>query len=161
MAIIVALGANLGDRMAALQTARRHLTPILADINAAPVYETAPCYVTDQPKFLNTVLRGTTVLTPLALLRALQDIESAMGRTAGRRYGPREIDLDIIYYNDIIMSEPGLAIPHPLRRERRFVLQPLADIAPELVDPETRQTISVLLAQLPPDPTMTRHAADW
>ncbi|MEQ1653703.1 MAG: 2-amino-4-hydroxy-6-hydroxymethyldihydropteridine diphosphokinase, partial [Hyphomicrobium sp.] len=99
MAVIVALGTNLGDRLAALRAARQYLVPILTDIVAAPVYETVPCYVTDQPHFLNTVLRGTTTLTPQELLRSLQAIEITMGRKPRRRYGPREIDLDIIYYD--------------------------------------------------------------
>jgi 2-amino-4-hydroxy-6-hydroxymethyldihydropteridine diphosphokinase len=161
MAVIVALGTNLGDRLVALRNARARLMPILVDLVAAPVYETAPLYVTAQPKFLNTVLGGTTKLTPSELLQALQAIEGDMGRVARQRNGPREIDLDIVYYDDVASTTDDLTIPHPLRRERRFVLQPLADIAPELIDPVTKQTVRAMLAQLPPDPTMMCYAATW
>lgn len=161
MTVIVALGTNLGDRLAALRLARGRLVSILADIVAAPVYETVPLYVTEQPKFLNTVLSGTTKLTPPELLQALQAIESDMGRVARQRNGPREIDLDIVYYDDVVCAADDLTIPHLLRRERRFVLQPLADIAPELIDPVTKLTVRAMLAQLPPDPTMACYAVTW
>ncbi|MGB4100425.1 MAG: 2-amino-4-hydroxy-6-hydroxymethyldihydropteridine diphosphokinase [Alphaproteobacteria bacterium] len=161
MGIVVALGSNLGDRMAALQSARQHLAQILDHLVAAPIYETAPCYVTDQPHFLNSVVIGKTSMPPGELLHALQTAEQLMGRAPTLRYGPRLIDLDIIYYDNVIMTERNLTIPHPLRLERRFVLQPLADIAPELIDPVTQQTIRTQLAQLPSDPTIIRHASIW
>lgn len=161
MAVILAMGTNLGDRLAALRTAREQLTRILSNLVVAPVYETAPLYVTAQPKFLNTVLSGTTLLTPSELLRVLQAIEGGMGRVVRQRNGPREIDLDIVYFDDLINVADYLMIPHPLRMERRFVLQPLADIAPELIDPVTKQTVRAMLAQLPPDPTMACYAATW
>lgn len=161
MSVILALGANLGDRLASLQEARRHLESVLSDMTAAPVYETAPLYVTDQPHFLNSAVMGRTALTPPALLEIIKDIERMMGREPGLRYGPRVIDIDIIYHDDFIMEEAGLTIPHPLRLERRFVLQPLAGIAPHLIDPVTGQTIAAHLAQLPPDPAIKIHAQDW
>ena len=137
MAIVyLALGSNLGDRMAHLHTALAALDALLVIERVSSVYETAAAYVDDQPSFFNAVLRGTTNLAPHDLLAALQRIERDGGRTAGIRFGPRPIDLDILHYDELILDSPDLVLPHPRIAERAFVLRPLAEIAPQLVPPD-------------------------
>lgn len=162
MLTILSLGSNLGDRMQALSEARWRLMALIRDMHCAPIYETAPLYMTEQPAFLNSAIAGETDLPALELLQAIKIIEHDLGRQApGVRYGPRPIDIDIVYYGDLVMQMPALTLPHPLRLERRFVLQPLADIAPDFIDPITGQDIKTLLAQLPPDGDISIHARDW
>lgn len=149
--VFIALGGNLGDRAARLDAALARLGVAMHVEIRSPLYETAPLYVTDQPAFLNQVVGGRTALTALALLDRLQDIERALGRVPGERFGPRAIDLDILYYGDAIIDRPpSLVIPHPRIAERRFVLQPLADIASAHRDPATGKTVAEMLAALPP-----------
>jgi 2-amino-4-hydroxy-6-hydroxymethyldihydropteridine diphosphokinase len=147
--IILALGSNIGDRLKALQLAADALAPYVQVEAISPVYETAAAYVTDQPLFLNAVLIGTTALEPLALLWSLKNIENEMGRLPTYRYGPRVIDIDLIFYGDTVLTTSELTIPHPRVQERDFVLRPLADIAPEFVDPRNGKTVAQLLAVLP------------
>ena len=137
MAIVyLALGSNLGDRMAHLQTALAALDALLVIERVSSVYETAAAYVDDQPSFFNAVLRGTTNLAPHDLLAETKRIERDGGRTAGIRFGPRPIDLDILHYDELILDSPDLVLPHPRIAERAFVLRPLAEIAPQLVPPD-------------------------
>jgi len=137
MAIVyLALGSNLGDRMAHLRTALAALDALLMVERVSSVYETAAAYVDNQPSFFNAVLRGTTDRTPHNLLAELKQIERDLGRTAGIRFGPRPIDLDILHYDMLILDSPNLILPHPRMAERAFVLRPLAEIAPELVPPD-------------------------
>lgn len=147
--VYIALGSNLGDRAGNLDAAIAALPPSVTAIRGSPVYETAPQYVTDQPAFLNMVLCGETVLDPEALLRRLKDIENDLGRTPAARYGPRLIDLDIVFFGDRVVDTPDLAIPHPRLAERVFVLKPLSDIAPGAVHPVTGATVRQMLDKLP------------
>jgi 2-amino-4-hydroxy-6-hydroxymethyldihydropteridine diphosphokinase len=133
--VYLALGANLGDRLASLRDAVGRLRGAVAVERMSAVYETEPAYLLDQPRFLNMALRGRTALDPHALLDVLKHIERAMGRAAGPRFGPRVIDLDILLYDDLAIDTADLRIPHPRMAERPFVLVPLAEIAPDLVPP--------------------------
>jgi 2-amino-4-hydroxy-6-hydroxymethyldihydropteridine diphosphokinase len=147
--IALALGSNTGDRQAALRAAVKGLAPFLTITAISPIYETPAAYVTDQPAFLNAVLTGTTQLAPLALLQAIKQLETALGRQPSFRYGPRLIDIDIIFYGQQVSETPELTVPHPLLAEREFVLRPLADIAPDWLHPMREQTVTEILAQLP------------
>jgi 2-amino-4-hydroxy-6-hydroxymethyldihydropteridine diphosphokinase len=129
---------------------------VFNDLQASPLYETAPMYVTDQPPFINGIMRGTTSMGPLQVLRELKRIEALVGRMPRERYGPREIDLDLICYGSLVYKygdeSPGsngakiLTIPHPRLVERRFVLKPLHDLAPDLVLPGLGSVFELLVA---------------
>ncbi len=146
--VYLALGSNLGNRAAHLQTALQAIRPYAHVEATSFLYETVPLYLTDQPKYLNAVCRFTTELGPLELLAALEATMKALGRVRTVRYGPRIIDLDILFYDDLVLERPELTLPHALLHERRFVLEPLCDIAPELSHPRLGQTMQALLAQL-------------
>ena len=127
----LALGSNLGDRAAYLQATRESLVRDGIDvIRASPVAETNPVGVLEQPRFLNQVLEVETRLEPRALLEAVKRLESELGRTARERWGPREIDIDILRYDDRTVDEPGLRIPHPELPNRPFLQTLLQEIAP-------------------------------
>ena len=142
--IYLALGTNLGQRQENLEQAIKRLAPGITVLETSKLYETAPAYVVDQPAFLNMVLKGKTTLSPQNLLTYLKRIEDEMGREQTIRYGPRIIDVDIIFYDDWIVFTPDLQIPHPRLAERGFVLYPLADIAADMVHPVFNQTIREL-----------------
>ncbi len=144
----LALGANLGDRLAALRAARHALEPYVALDKVSPIYETQPAYVSDQPAFLNAVLMGSTALEPLPLLYTVKEIERALGRQPTYRYGPRAIDIDILFYDATRTHTAELTLPHPRLAERAFVLRPLADIAPDWVHPTTGSTARAMLDAL-------------
>jgi 2-amino-4-hydroxy-6-hydroxymethyldihydropteridine diphosphokinase len=133
--IYLALGSNLGDRFANLQAAIAALPPALLLLARSPVYETPPWGLTDQPAFLNMVLKGQTLLAPADLLDHLKHLETSLGRLPTLRWGPRRIDIDILFYDHLILATPALTIPHPHLHERAFVLVPLADLEPDLVHP--------------------------
>ncbi|TWA70664.1 2-amino-4-hydroxy-6-hydroxymethyldihydropteridine diphosphokinase [Azospirillum brasilense] len=160
--VYLALGSNLGDRAANLATAQRRLSPQVQVTLASPVYETAPMYVTDQPSFLNMVLRAQTALGPWELLRHIKDIEAEMGRDlkGGLRFGPRPIDIDILLYGELVMYAPELEIPHPRIAERAFVLAPLADIAGGLQHPAIARSFDDLLAAVPGRDTVVRTGTE-
>ncbi|HEY9075827.1 MAG TPA: 2-amino-4-hydroxy-6-hydroxymethyldihydropteridine diphosphokinase [Anaerolineaceae bacterium] len=146
--VYIAMGTNLGDRAANLEKAIALLPPDAQPMRLSPIYETEPWGYTDQPAFLNAVLEAETSLPPLDLLAALKRIESEIGRKPTFRYGPRLIDLDILFYDDLILEADNLVIPHPRLAERLFVLQPLADLAPDLRHPVSGLTIDELLHQI-------------
>lgn len=146
--VFIALGSNLGDRRANLIDAISQLRHKVAIEMLSSVYETEPAYVTDQPRFLNMALRGSTALAPGELLRFLKGIERRMGREQTQRFGPRPIDLDILLYGNLLVDEPELTIPHPRIAERAFVLRPLAEIAPDLLLPGQQLSVAALAEQV-------------
>jgi 2-amino-4-hydroxy-6-hydroxymethyldihydropteridine diphosphokinase len=143
----IALGSNLGDRERHLAFAVTRLSAILSNFHCSRWYDTDPVGVTpDQPRYLNGAVTGATTLSARDLLDELLAIETVAGRTRPSPLAPRTLDLDLILYGNQRIREPGLVVPHPRFRERLFVLEPLAEIAPDLVDPESGKTISALLA---------------
>ncbi len=160
--VYLALGSNLGDRAANLAAAQQRLAPQVRITLASPVYETAPMYVTDQPAFLNMVLRAQTALGPWELLRHIKSVEAEMGRDleGGLRFGPRPIDIDILFYGELVMYAPELEIPHPRIAERAFVLAPLADIAGGLQHPAIPRSVDDLLAAVPGRDTVVRTGTE-
>jgi 2-amino-4-hydroxy-6-hydroxymethyldihydropteridine diphosphokinase len=146
--VAVALGSNLGDRERYLSEAIASLRPFLSDIRVSSLHDTEPVGVDPQPRFLNAVLTATTSLTAAALLARLLDTERQFGRERPHPGAARTLDLDLILYGGEVLDEPGLTVPHPRFRERRFVLAPLAEIAPDWIDPVTGLTVSVLLERL-------------
>jgi 2-amino-4-hydroxy-6-hydroxymethyldihydropteridine diphosphokinase len=146
--IAVALGSNLGDRRAHLDFAVSRLRSILADLRVSSYYETDPIDVSvPQPLFLNAAAIGSTATPAPALLSALLSIEAERGRKRPYPGAARTLDLDLVLYGNLVLNEPGLTVPHPRFRERQFVLEPLAEIAPDVVDPVTGSTIADLLAR--------------
>jgi 2-amino-4-hydroxy-6-hydroxymethyldihydropteridine diphosphokinase len=142
--LYLALGSNLGDRFANLQAAMAALPPAVRVLACSPVYETPPWGLADQPAFLNMALKGRTALAPLDLLKHLKRLEIELGRLPAVRWGPRRIDMDILFYDRLILETPELTLPHPRLHERAFVLVSLADLAPSLVHPLLGVTISQL-----------------
>lgn len=143
--IYLGLGSNLGDRRALLEDALRRIEDAGITITKrSTIIETEPAYVLDQPRFLNMAIEAQTTLMPRVLLRTLQRIEREMGRKKIIDKGPRSIDIDILFYGDTVMRSKDLTIPHALLHERRFVLEPLHEIAPRLLHPLLRRTIAEL-----------------
>jgi len=150
--VFVALGSNLNLREKNLSAALELLShnPAISICRMSAVYETAPKYNPGQPKFLNMVVEIATTLTPLQLLEFCKDIEVRLGRHFPHyKNSPREIDLDIIFFNRLIVESPTLTIPHPGLYERKFVLVPLAEIAPEFICPKTAKSVAELLRICP------------
>ena len=144
--VYLALGSNLGDRLANLEAALAALPPAVKGLQRSPVYETPPWGITDQPAFLNMVIRGKTRLPPLQLLSQLKSLEFRLGRLPSVRYGPRLIDIDILFYNGLVLNTPELTIPHPHLHERAFVLVPMADLAADFIHPVLGKPVHELLA---------------
>jgi 2-amino-4-hydroxy-6-hydroxymethyldihydropteridine diphosphokinase len=143
----IALGSNVGDRAENLRSAREQIQASdLRVLRASSIYETAPRDVEDQPWFLNQVIECETDLFPRQLLARLQKIERAMGRKRAIAKGPREIDLDILLFGNAVVKALELEVPHPRLAERRFVLEPLAELVPEKKHPGTRRTIREMLS---------------
>jgi 2-amino-4-hydroxy-6-hydroxymethyldihydropteridine diphosphokinase len=145
--VYIALGSNLGDRAENLRAAREQIAaPDLRVLRESSIYETAPRDIEDQPWFLNQVIECETDLFPRQLLARLKKIERAMGRKKRVPKGPREIDLDILLYGDAVVKAPELEVPHPRMTERRFVLEPLAELVPDKKHPGTRRTMREMLS---------------
>ncbi len=147
--VYLGLGSNLGDRDEILRAAVTRVRAAVAVRRISSVYDTAPLLVADQPRFHNAVISGETALSPLELLRAVKAIERELGRVpAGVRYGPRAIDIDLLFYDDLSLRSEELTLPHPRIAERAFVLVPLAEIAPGEALPVLGTTPEALLVAL-------------
>ena len=144
--VYFALGSNVGDRLANLKQAIASLTPQMDVKVKSHVYETPPWGYENQPKFLNQVVRAKTYLEPEPLLKHLKRLEVALGRQESIPNGPRLIDIDILFYDELILYSPSLVIPHPRLHERAFVLVPLMDLDPELVHPANKKSVREMVA---------------
>jgi GTP cyclohydrolase-4 len=149
--VYLALGSNLGDRRANLAAALQRLREVVDITSVSSLYETEPAGYRDQPRFFNMVCAGRTAVSPQELLVYAKSIETALGRRPSFRNGPRLIDIDILFYDDLRLEQENLTIPHPRLAERAFVLVPLAEIAPQLVDPVSGRSISALCSAVPQD----------
>ncbi|RYF94487.1 MAG: 2-amino-4-hydroxy-6-hydroxymethyldihydropteridine diphosphokinase [Chitinophagaceae bacterium] len=146
------IGGNLGNRVENLAKASTLIGKRAGEVSrSSRIFETAAWGITDQKPFLNQALRITTLLTPHELLDVILGIEMTMGRIRLEKNGPRLIDIDILFYNGLIISEPRLTVPHPLLHERRFVLAPLNDIASAFVHPLLNKSVSTLLLECKDD----------
>jgi len=152
----LSLGSNLGDRAANLRAAVAQLDVAGRLLAVSSLYETQPVDVPDQPWFLNCVAAIETDKTPRELLQLALRVEASMGRLRMTEKGPRKIDIDVVLFGDYVLDEPGLKIPHPAMHRRRFVLEPLVEIAPEARQPELGKTARELLAALPRGQTVRR-----
>ena len=162
-AVYLALGSNLGDRERNLSAALRRLEPLVRIEAVSSLYETEPAGPQDQPAYLNAVCRAVTGLQPRALLRHLQAVEHELGRrgAAYARWGPRPIDIDLLFYGDEVIDEEGLRVPHPELANRAFVLVPLAELAPDLQHPELRRTIGSLADEVDRGGVRLRAGSGW
>ena len=149
--VYIALGTNLGERLANLRAAITSMLPAVAVLAESHIYETPPWGYEDQPAFLNMVVKAQTDLEPDGLLKYLKQVEVQLGREKSVRWGPRLIDLDILFYEDLVIDTPPLVIPHPRLQERAFVLVPLADIAPGFTHPVFGRSVKELLAEIDTD----------
>lgn len=143
--VYIGLGSNLGDRVSNLRTAVQRLSALVKIEKVSRLYVAAPLGYVRDDAFVNAVLQAKTTLKPVELLEMMQAIEVAMGRRPGVQYGPRPIDLDMLFYESVQMETRKLTIPHPLIPQRAFVLKPLAEIAPDLMHPVLYYTVSQLL----------------
>ena len=149
----IAIGSNVGDRATSILLGFEALKSLGSVKRTSHLYETFAKYYEDQPKFLNAVCHIQTSLNPYELLSSLQNIEGKLGRTKNFRNGPRNIDLDIIFYDEEVIETPELVIPHPRMHERDFVLYPLCDINDELIHPSLKISVGNLLRNLPSEST--------
>lgn len=146
--VFLLLGSNLGDREQMLQSAEDAITGHEIEIiQRSGLYETAAWGITDQPAFLNQVLLVDTKQDPETLMQTLLEIEQSLGRARKERYGPRSIDIDILLFDALVYHSSIVTIPHPAMQERRFVLTPLAELAPDLIHPVFQQSVQELLSQ--------------
>ena len=154
--VYLSLGSNLGDRDAQLLEAQARLSAEGRIVAASSFYETEPVEFTDQPWFLNYAVALETTTTPQDLMEAILRIEKEMGRQRLQNKGPRTIDIDILLFGDTILDSPQLTIPHPAMHHRRFVLEPLAEIASEVLHPVLKKTIRELRDVLPTGQAVSR-----
>ena len=153
----LSLGSNLGNREQNLQEAIRRAKAWGRIVAVSSFYETEPVEFTDQPCFLNCVIALETTADPAQLMRELLRIENEMGRKRTVKKGPRSIDIDILLFGDAVVNTPELTIPHPEMTRRRFVLEPLAEIAPELLHPVSQKAVKELLAELAPGQRVQKY----
>ena len=157
----LSLGANVSPRLANLQKAAALLSEIGKVTTVAPLYKSRAYGVSEQPDFYNTAILLNTEIPPLNLLSAVKSIEAAVGRKARYHWGPREIDIDIIFMGQLKIRLPGLHIPHADYANRRFVLKPLCDIDPDFKPPDTHRTLAELLADMSDCGPLTLIQTDW
>jgi 2-amino-4-hydroxy-6-hydroxymethyldihydropteridine diphosphokinase len=149
--VFVGLGSNLGDRLSHLRKALARLAGMekTSVVNCSSVYETQPVGLKEQPQFLNMVVELDSILPPLDIFRNLKEIENTVGRIHNEHWGPREIDLDLLYYDREVLNDVKLCIPHPEIINRRFVLVPMKEIAADFLDPVQNTSIVNLLSCCP------------
>jgi 2-amino-4-hydroxy-6-hydroxymethyldihydropteridine diphosphokinase len=152
----LSLGSNVGDREAHLRDAQDRLSAVGRVAGVSSYYETEPVEFTQQPWFLNCALELETSQTPQGLMSSILSIEEEMGRRRVQKKGPRTIDIDILLYGNIVVNSRELTIPHPAMHQRRFVLDPLSEIAAEVRHPTLNQSIREMLDSLPPGQTVRR-----
>jgi len=157
--VYLSLGSNLGDRSANLKTAIDRLASLGEVMAVSSFYETEPVELTAQPWFLNCAVKLDTEKMPRQLIAGILAIEQSMGRQRKQKNGPRIIDIDILLFGSSIIELPSLTVPHPKMHERRFVLEPLAEIAPEARHPVFRRTVKELRDALPPGQTVRKVVA--
>ena len=149
--VFIGIGSNLGDRVSYCKKAFDEISGFARITRTSSLYETDPVGKEDQPEFINCLVVIETELSPQDLLNQLNLVETKLGRKREEKWGPRPIDLDIIYYDDRIISDENLEIPHPRAHNRRFVLEPLCEIAPEFVDPKFNVSVIELLDRIDDD----------
>lgn len=145
----LAIGSNVGDSEHFIGQAIKLLQDKITEVTQAPIYRSKAVGYTNQSDFFNTVVQGKTDLKPQELLKFVKTVEQKVGRVERFRWGPREIDIDIIFYGDQIIDESSLHIPHARFAERDFVLRPITDLNPEFIDPRSKLTVTQLYAKLP------------
>ena len=146
--IFLGLGSNVGDKEQNLEKAIEKLGEKISDIQVSKFYETEPWGYTQQDRFLNAAIRGRTILAPSGLLKFVKTVEGRVGRVARFKWGPREIDIDILFYDDLVYEDKFITIPHPFLHERKFVLEPLMDLDPNFVHPIFKKTVRQLYEKL-------------
>ncbi|MCH7517497.1 MAG: 2-amino-4-hydroxy-6-hydroxymethyldihydropteridine diphosphokinase [Candidatus Dadabacteria bacterium] len=146
--VFIGIGSNLGDTIGNCKIALDEIENFAEIVRISSLYETEPVGNEDQPNFINSVVEINTDLSPHELLTHLKSIEDKLGRVRGEKWGPRVIDLDIIFYDDLVMKDDDLIIPHPRAHLRRFVLEPICEIAPDFIHPELETSILELLEKL-------------
>ena len=146
--VFIGIGSNLGDTIGNCKIALDEIGNFAEIVRISSLYETEPVGNEDQPNFINSVVEINTDLSPHGLLTHLKSIEDKLGRVRGEKWGPRVIDLDIIFYDDLVIKDDDLIIPHPRAHLRRFVLEPICEIAPEFIHPELEISILELLEKL-------------
>ncbi len=148
--IYILTGSNIGDSLALLQQAKLKINQLIGlVVEVSSIYKTAPWGNTNQQDFLNQVLLVETNFLPEQVIKMALDIEQNMGRIRTKKWAPRIIDIDILFYGDEIINQPSLIVPHPLLHERRFTLAPLAEIAPFYIHPSLQKSIELLLNECP------------
>ena len=161
--VLVGVGSNLGDREFLIRKAVEAMRdlPRTLVVRVSSLYDTDPVGEVEQPVFLNAVVWLETTLEPRELLWQLLLIEKRMGRVRSQRWGPRPIDLDLLFYDDETISEPDLTVPHPEAHRRGFVLLPLLELDPDFVHPITGESIKKLIKKLPPNPPVRKGGRFW